>query len=96
MLQVLGSAGVLNVEVIVVRCYPLRGDAPGAFVLAAVMPPFEAGLELLELQGLGLGVVLAALGERVLEVPDLFGGAGAIEEEEVRGNTRIWREDTVG
>ena len=45
---------------------------------------------------LGLGVVLAAFGQRLLVVPDVLGRAGAVEEEQVRRDAGVGREDAVG
>lgn len=45
---------------------------PGVIVLGTVLPPGQAVGEVLELDGLGLGEVLPALGEWNLVVPDLF------------------------
>ena len=69
---------------------------PGALVFFSLIPPFEAVGELLELDGLGLGVVLPALGQRLLVVPDFFGRAGAVEEQQVGRDAGVGREDAVG
>ena len=87
---------VFAVEVAVVGQQLLDRHLPGAVVLLALVPPGQAGLELLELERLGLGVVLPALGQRVLVVPDLLRRAGAVEEEEVRGDAGVWGEHAVG
>ncbi len=96
MLEVGCGVGVFAVEVAAVGEQFGGGNFPGAVVLFAVVPPLEAIGEFLELDGLGLGVVLPAFGQRLLVVPDFFGRAGAVEEEEVRRDARVGREDAVG
>ena len=46
--------------------------------------------------GLVFGVVLASFGQRQFVVPDVLGRAGAVEEQQVRGDGRVGGEDTVG
>ena len=60
------------------------------------IPPFEAAGEFLELDGLGLGVVLPAFGKRLLVVPDFFGRMRAVEEHEIRRDAGVRSEDAVG
>ena len=74
----------------------LAGDFPGAVVFFALVPPFEAAGEFLELDGLGFGVVLPAFGKRLLVVPDFFGRMRSVEEHEVCRDARVWSEDAVG
>ena len=64
-------------------------------VFLALVPPLQAWREFLELHGLGFGVVLPAFGQRLLVVPDVLGRAGAVEEEEIGGDRRVWGEDAV-
>ena len=94
--DVLLGARVLAVEVAVVGEQFGGRHLPGAVVLLALAPPGQAGGELLELDRLGLGVVLPALGQGVLVVPDFLGRAGAVEEQQVRGDGGVGREDAVG
>lgn len=75
MFNILLIIGVLDVEVTAV-CQDVAGvDAPGLVVLFTVMPPVEAVFELFVLDGLGFGVVLAPVGQRLLVVPGPPGGA---------------------
>jgi hypothetical protein len=60
------------------------------------MPPGKAGGEFLELERLSFRVLLSAFGEGVLVVPDLFSGAGAVEEKEVGRDACVRGEDAVG
>ena len=53
------------------------------------------GGELFKLHGLGFGVVLPAFRKRLLVVPNVFGGSGAVKEKEIRRNGRIGGEDAV-
>ena len=50
---------------------------PGGPVPFSLIPPFQARGELLEPQGLGLGVRLPCLRQRLLIVPDVLGRTGA-------------------
>ena len=72
MLEVSCGVGVLAVEVAAVGEQFGGGNFPGAVVLFALVPPLEAAGEFLELDRLGLGVVLPAFGQRLLVVPDFF------------------------
>ena len=57
------------------------------------------GAALIELgvpQGLGLGVVLATLGQGQFVVPDLLCGAVTLEEKQVGGDAGIGSKDAVG
>src|SRR5437773_697479 len=65
------AARVLAVEVAVRGQELGGGDAPGARVLLAGGPPGAAGREFLVLDRRGLRVALAALGQRLLVVPNL-------------------------
>ena len=94
--DVLAGARVLDVEVAAVVADGLDGDTPGAVVFLAVGPPGEAVGELLETQWVGLGVLFAAIGQGLLVVPDLAGGAGAVEEEDVGRDCSVGGEDAVG
>ncbi len=96
MLYILLITGVLDVEVAAVGQDVAGVDAPGVVVLFAVVPPGEAILELFVLHGLGFGVVLAPVGQRLFVVPDPLCGAGAIEEEQVGGDAGVGGEDAVG
>src|SRR5262249_14194173 len=69
---------------------------PGPFVLLPLGPPLEAVGELLELERGRLGVLLAALGERLLVVPDFLRGTSPVEEEQVRRDVRIRGENPIG
>jgi hypothetical protein len=93
--DVLLAARVLPVEVAVGGEDLVSGDLPGALVLLAVAPPCLACAELLVLERLCFGVVLSALGERVIVVPDLLRRPSAVEEEQVRRNARVGGEDAI-
>ncbi len=79
-----------------------RGHA-GRLILGTAGPPCHKRGELLELDGRRLGVVLPALGQRLLVIPDLARRAGAVEEQDVRrdavygantplgSRTMVWR-----
>src|SRR5690606_11380304 len=67
--------------------------AVGAFLAA---PPLGALGELLVAHGSGLRVALAALWRVDLVEPGLLRGAGLVEEEKVRGDLSVRREDTLG
>ena len=56
----------------------------------------QAAGEFLELDRLRLGVVLSALRQRLLVVPDLLRRTGAVEEEQIGRDARVRREDAVG
>ena len=96
MFEIGGGAGVLAVEVAAGREQLRGGDFPGPVVFLPFVPPFEAVGEFLELDGLGLGVVLPAFGQRLLVVPDLFGRAERSKNSEVRRDARVGSEDAVG
>ena len=96
MLEVLFSVRILAVEVAVVGQQLIRRYLPCALVLLALRPPVEARLELIELDGLSLGVILPALGKGLLVLPDLAGRTGAIEQEQVGGDARVRRKHAVG
>ena len=96
MLEVSGGVGVFAVEVAAVGEQFGGRNFPGAVVFFAFIPPFEAAGEFFELDGLGLGVVLPAFGERLLVVPDFFGRMGSVEEHEIRRDAGVRSEDTVG
>ncbi len=93
--QVIFRLWVLAIEVAVCGQQFFRRDSPGPVVLLPFVPPGQAGLEFLVLEGLGLGVVLPAFRQGVLVIPDLFCRSGAVEEEQVRRNTRIGCKYTV-
>jgi hypothetical protein len=61
-----------------------------------LVPPFEAAGEFLELDRLSLRVVLPTFGKRLLVVPDFFGWMRSIKEHEIRWDTGVRGEDTVG
>ena len=94
--QIFLPIGILDVQIITVPCDLLRRNPPGPFALGPVLPPGQAVGELLELQGLGLGVLLPSLRQGQLIVPDLLGRPGAIEEEQIGGNIGIGCKDAVG
>lgn len=96
MFEVLFAAGVLDVQVEAALHDPLYRHTPGPVVLYTILPPAQAGVELLELDRLGLGVVLPPLRERLLVVPDLPGRAGTVKEEEVGGDAGVGSKDPVG
>src|SRR5438876_63231 len=96
MLEILFASGVLAVEIASVGDEFGRGDLPGEDVLHALVPPSDAIGELSELEGDGLGVVLPALGERLLIVPDVLRRPRAIEEEDIRWDAGVWRKHPVG
>lgn len=61
-----------------------------------VVPPCFDGVEVLEAHGLCLAEVLVALGHVEAVEPGLLGRVGAVEEEDVRRDARIGREDAAG
>jgi hypothetical protein len=83
------GARVLAVEVAAGGQQFGGGDTPGALVLCTLGPPRHKRSELLELDGRRLGVVLPTFGQRVLVIPDLARGAGAVEEQEVRWDAGV-------
>ena len=89
------AVGVFEVEVAAVGEDVVGVDAPGVVVLAAVVPPVEAGAEVFKLHGLGFGVVFAARWQGLFVVPDPLRWAGAVKEEEVGGNAGVGGEDAV-
>ena len=102
-LEVLPGAGVFDVKidgdkvlVLVVFQNVLGFDLPSLAVRLALVPPLQARGEFLKLHGLGLGVVLPAFGQGLLVVPDVLGGTGAIEKEEIRRDRGVRSEDAVG
>ena len=96
MLEVYFAARVLDVEITAVLENIDGGDFPGLVVLFSLVPPGDAVGKFFELNRLGLRVVLSAFGERLLVVPDVFCGTGAIEEEKIRRNARVGSKDAVG
>lgn len=60
--------------------------APGALPLLTFVPPCDQVGKLLILNGVGLGVVLASLWQRMLIEPELVCFSGAIKKEDVGGN----------
>ena len=54
---------VFAVKVAIVGQQYGGGDFPGVIILFPLLPPVQTGLELLELQGLGFGVVLCSVKE---------------------------------
>ena len=90
-----GARGFLRSRL---KPFPLKTSSrnlPRVIRLAAIAPPFEKWLELLELQRLRLRVVLAPLGQRMLVVPHLRRRTGAVEEQDVRRDRRVRREHPV-
>ena len=61
-----------------------------------VVPPGFDGVEVLEAHGLCLAEVLVALGHVEAIEPCLLGRVGAVEEEDVRRDARVGREDAAG
>ena len=61
-----------------------------------VVPPDHHRVEVLQLHGLGLGEVLVALGHVQPIEPGLLRGAGAVKEQDVRGDGGIGGEDAAG
>lgn len=61
-----------------------------------VIPPRFDGVEVLEAHGLCLAEVLVALGHVEAVEPCLLGRVGAVEEEDVRRDARVGREDAAG
>ena len=64
--------------------------------LRAVLPPDDDGIEVLQLHRLRLGEVLVALRHVEAVEPGLLGGLGAVEEEDVRRDRGVGREDAPG
>ena len=95
-LEVHFAAWILDIEFATIFENVDGRDFPGSVVLFALVPPGDAVGKLFELDRLCFGVILPAFGERLLVVPDVFRGTGAVEEEEIRRNARVWSEDAVG
>ena len=96
MFEIGGGAGVLAVEVAAGREQLRSGDFPGPFIFLPIIPSFEATGEFLELDGLGLRIVLPAFGKRLLVVPDFVCRMRSVEEHEIRWDTGVRGEDAVG
>lgn len=96
MLKILFAAGVLDVQVVAGIDNSLRRHPPGSLILLPIVPPRQAAGKLLELDRLGLGVVLPAFRQGLFVVPDLPGRPSTVEEEEVGGDAGIGGEDPVG
>ena len=103
MLEILFGDRVFYVEVdgdeiavFVVLEDVLSFNFPGVIVFLPIVAPGKAVGKFLELNRLSFGVVLSPFRQRLLVVPDLFGRAGAVEEEEVGWDARVGSKDTVG
>ena len=94
-LEIYFAARVLDVEVAVVLENVGGRHFPGAIVLFSFVPPGDAVCKIFKLNRLSFSVVLPAFGERLLVVPDIFRGAGAVEEHEIGWNARVGRKDAV-
>ena len=90
------AARVLDVEVAAVLENVGGGDFPSSVVLFAFVPPGYAVGKFFKLNRLRLGVVFPAFGQRLLVVPDIFGGAGAVEEHKIGRNAGVRGKDAVG
>ncbi len=95
-LEVHFAARVLDVEIAAVLENVGGRYFPGVVVLFALSPPGDAVGKFFELERLSLRVVLPTFWERLLVVPNIFGGARTVEEEKIRRDTRVGSEDTVG
>jgi len=87
---------ILSIKVAIVGQQFGGGDFPGVIILFPLLPPVQTGLELLELEGLGFGVVLAAFGQWLLVIPNFLCWAGSVEEEEIRRYAGVRSENAVG
>ena len=92
----LDGVGVLEIEVVVASLDLVDRDLPGDFVFLALLPPVDAGLQVLEADRLGHRVGLLALGDAVLVVPDFLGRRALLEEEQVGADGGVGFEDAVG
>ena len=96
MFEIKFAARVFDVEIATVFENVGSGDFPGLIVFFAFVPPGNTVGKLFKLNRLRLGVVLPAFGERLLVVPDIFGGTGTVKEDEIGWNAGVGREDAVG
>lgn len=64
--------------------------------LGAVVPPFHHRVKVGQQHGLCLGEMLVALGHIQTVEPGLLRGAGAVKEQDIRGDGGIGREDAAG
>lgn len=97
--DVLLAARVLKVEiagdkaaVTIIFQHVLNLDLPRPLVFFALVPPGNAVGEFLELDGLGLGVVLPAFGQRLFVVPDFLCRSTPVEEQQIGRNAGVGRE----
>ena len=60
MLEIIFGIGVLDIQVAIIGENPLNRHFPGMFVLFSIVPPCDASGKSLELQGLRLGIIVAA------------------------------------
>ena len=96
MLEIHFAARVFDVEIAAILENVRSRDFPCSVVLFALLPPGNTVGKLFKLNRLRLGVVLPAFGERLLVVPDIFGGTGTVKEDEIGWNAGVGREDAVG
>ena len=95
-LEVHLGAGVLAVKVAVgVQQFFCR-HLPRLIVFLALVPPLDAVVELVELHGLGLGVILATFGQRLFVIPDILRRAGAVEKQNIGRDAGVRREHAIG
>ena len=82
-------------------CQLLRGEALRLVKavrrdLLPVVPPLNRRVEVLQLHGLSLGEMLVAFRHIQPVEPRLLRRTGAVEEQDIRGDGRIRREDAAG
>ena len=73
MSDILLGVRVFAIEVAVAGHQLCSRDFPGLVIPFPLLPPFQTGLEFFELEGLSLGVVLTAFGQRVFVIPNIPG-----------------------
>jgi len=100
--RVIHNMRVLDVEVVVTLLDLLDADLPCDFGFLALVPPVDAGLEVLEADGFGHGVGFLPLGDPVLVVPDFFRGDAPVPVDGSKdarcrvSNRDRWRGDDRG
>ena len=84
---------VLAVEVATIGQQFGGGHLPGAIIFSTLVPPRNQRREFLELNRRGFGVVFPAFGQRLFVIPDVIRRFGAIEEQNIRLDACVGRED---
>jgi hypothetical protein len=87
---------ILLVEITTLRKKFVGGDFPCLLIFVSGAPPRQARFEFIKFDGLRLGVIFPSIRQGLFVVPNLPGWSGAIEEQNVGGNSGVRREHTVG